>query len=68
MTGAEFASRIVLVAAISFSLWIALLQLFRPVKAPAAGVLAAVLSWVAASLSAGWLIAILRHTRFWPLL
>jgi hypothetical protein len=67
MPGADLGSRIVVVAAVSFGLWIALLRILRPVSAPVAGFLAALLSWVGACLSARWLIAMLRHTRFWPL-
>jgi hypothetical protein len=67
MPNADLASRIVLVVTVSFGLWIALLLVLRPMKGPVAGFLAAVLSWAGASLSARWLVAILRHTRFWPL-
>jgi hypothetical protein len=64
---ADLASQIVVLTALAFVLWLALLWPLRKMDGGAAGLIAAVLSWVGASASAGWLVTWLRHARFWPL-
>ena len=64
----DFGSEIFTLVTIAFCLWIGLLWLFRRVRHPLAGVLAALLSWAAAGLWAESLITVLKHNGLWPLL
>jgi hypothetical protein len=68
MTPAEdFASRVVVLAAVAFVAWLGLLVLFRGARGPLAAVFVAALSWALASLSAAWVVGALQHHRLWPL-
>lgn len=64
---ADLGSRIVVLALVAFCLWIVLLTVLRGVNRPLAGLLAAVLSWAVAGVSAAWVIAVLRRAGLWPL-
>ena len=48
----DLASRLVVLVAVAFAVWLCLLVLFRRLPAPLAGLLAALLSWGLASVSA----------------
>jgi hypothetical protein len=63
----DLASRLVVLVAVAFGVWLCLLVLFRRLPAPLAGLLAALLSWGLASVSAAWVVGVLQHHRLWPL-
>jgi hypothetical protein len=52
---------------VAFVTWVWLSLLFRRIAEPAAGLLAALLSWALASVSSPWLIEALQHHHAWPL-
>ena len=67
MTTEEIASRIVVLAVVAFCLWLIFLSMFRRLGHAAAGLVAAVLSWAAASVSVAWVVDALRRSGLWPL-
>lgn len=67
MAMAELASRLVVVTVVAFCLWVVLLRLFRRLSSPLLGIVAAILSWGAASMAADWIVAMLRRGGLWPL-
>lgn len=68
MVMSDLGSEIIALTSVAFCVWIGLLWLFRRVRHPLAGVIAAVLSWAAAGLWAESLIAMLKQNGLWPLL
>ena len=64
---ADLASRVLVLVAVAFVAWLWLLLVFRRLQQPVAGVLAAVLSWALASLSAPWIVDALQQHHVWPL-
>ncbi len=64
---ADLESQILVLIAVAFCLWIGLLWPLQKMNGRLAGVIAAVLSWVGASVSAEWIVAVLRRSGFWPL-
>ena len=63
----DLASRLVVLVAVAFAVWLCLLVTFRRLPGPLAGLLAALLSWGVASVSAAWVVAVLQQDRLWPL-
>ncbi len=63
----DLGSQILVLTAVAFCLWIGLLWPLQKLSARRAGVIAALLSWVGASVSAEWIVAVLRRSGFWPL-
>jgi len=63
----DLASRIIVLTAVAFCLWIGLMWSFRRVHGRVPGLVAAALSWAGASASAAWFVEVLKHARFWPL-
>jgi len=63
----DLASQILVLIVLAFCLWMGLLSAFRRVNIPLAGFVAALLSWVVATLSVAWTIDVLRRTGHWPL-
>ena len=63
----DLASRVLVLVIVAFVSWVSLSLLFRRVAEPAAGVLAALLSWALASVSAPWVVDALQHHHVWPL-
>jgi hypothetical protein len=64
---AELASRLLVLTVVAFCLWVVLLRALRRVSPPISGIVAALVSWGGASVAAGWIVAILRRTGYWPL-
>jgi hypothetical protein len=64
---ADLASRVLVLVVVAFVSWVWLLLLFRTIAEPAAGLLAALLSWALASVSAPWLVDALQQHHVWPL-
>jgi hypothetical protein len=64
---AELPSRLVVLTVVAFCFWAVLLWALRHVSPRISGLVAALLSWGGASVAAGWIVAILRRTGFWPL-
>ncbi len=67
MPMADLASRLVVLTLSAFCLWTGLLWMLRRVNRPLAGILAAVVSWAVASAALAWVVTVLRHTGWWPL-
>lgn len=63
----DLASRVLVLVTIAFVSWVWLLMLFRRIEPPIGGLLAALLSWVVASVSTPWLVDALQHHHAWPL-
>jgi hypothetical protein len=63
----DLASRVLVLVTIAFVSWVWLLMLFRRLEPPIGGLLAALLSWVLASVSVPWLINALQQHHAWPL-
>jgi hypothetical protein len=63
----DLASRLVVLVAVAFVAWLCLLVLFRRLQEPVAGLLAALLSWALASMSAPWVVGALQNHHVWPL-
>jgi hypothetical protein len=63
----DLASRLLVLVVIAFVAWVWLLLLFRRIAEPVAGVLAALLSWALAGLSAPWIVDALQQRHVWPL-
>ena len=64
---ADAASRMLVLAGVAFVAWLWLLLAFRRIGPPVAGLLAALLSWALASVSAPWIVDALQHHHVWPL-
>lgn len=54
------ATKIIVLSALAFVLWLALLPTFSRVKMPLAGVIAAIASWAIATMSLAWTLHVLR--------
>ena len=63
----DLASRMLVLVIVAFVAWVWLSLLFRRIAEPAAGVLAALLSWALASVSVTWVVDTLQHHHVWPL-
>jgi len=63
----DLASRVLVLVVVAFITWVWLSLLLRRVAEPAAGLLAALLSWALASVSAPWVVDALQHHHVWPL-
>ena len=64
---ADSVSRVLVLVGVAFVAWVWLLMVFRRMGPPVAGLLAALLSWALASLSAPWIVDVLQHHHVWPL-
>lgn len=64
---ADLESQILVLTVVAFCLWVSLLWPLQRMSGRLAGLIAAVLSWVGASVSAEWIVAVLRRSGFWPL-
>ena len=60
-------SRLVVLTVVAFCFWALLLWALRRVNPPIPGIVAALVSWGGASVAAGWIVAVLRRTGYWPL-
>jgi hypothetical protein len=63
----DLLSRLLVLVVVAFVTWVWLSLLFRRIAEPAAGLLAALLSWALASVSSPWLIEALQQHHAWPL-
>jgi hypothetical protein len=63
----DLASRVLVLVVVAFVEWVWLSLMFRRIAEPAAGLLAALLSWALASVSAPWVVDTLQHHHVWPL-
>jgi len=63
MAMGDLARRLLVLVAVAFAAWLCLLVTFRRLP----GLLAALLSWGVASVSAAWVVAVLQQHRLWPL-
>jgi hypothetical protein len=63
----DLASRVLVLVTIAFVTWVWLLMLFRRMQPPIGGLLAALLSWALATVSAPWLVGALQQHHAWPL-
>jgi len=63
----DLASRVLVLVIVAFVAWVSLSLLLRRLAEPAAGVLAALLSWALASMSVPWVVDALQHHHAWPL-
>jgi len=63
----DLPSRLLVLVVVAFVTWVWLSLLFRRIAEPAAGLLAALLSWALASVFSPWLIEALQQHHAWPL-
>ncbi len=63
------ASQILVLTVVAFWFWLGLLWMLRKLngRGSVAVVVAAILSWVGATASLAWVVAVLRRAGLWPL-